>query len=333
VQFAIDSGILIFGIKENKDGTLALTPVELAGFAERIEQVARSIPDPLVSVTFKIIPCQGDPSKGYVFVKIPSTSEAPHMVDGVYYGRGDKMKVKLSDIRVRELHHQRAGRRINAEERLAQIMKNDPTPSQNQSQAHIFLVATPQTLQPGKCMEFIRGAGNQERVHKLINLALTECNLVPNETGPLNGISDWHLRTDGVALTSMHFQSGRPIVPMYSDEVGATELEISEDGEIRIFYGSFSRKIPPQWVSAEGAPASYVLFDALAPILTRQLISLATELAHQTGLRCEWSFGLGASGIAGLAAATDRMGRYRPIYDSRENYYSMVASASLVEME
>jgi hypothetical protein len=50
-SFAIDGGTLIVGIAEDKDNRLLPSPLSPSrGLAEKMEQVARSIPDPPLNV-------------------------------------------------------------------------------------------------------------------------------------------------------------------------------------------------------------------------------------------------------------------------------------------
>jgi predicted HTH transcriptional regulator len=67
--------------------------------------VARSIPDPPLNVITEVI--ETAPGTGYLIVHIPASPAAPHMVEGRYFGRGDKTKHRLSDAEVLRLHAQR----------------------------------------------------------------------------------------------------------------------------------------------------------------------------------------------------------------------------------
>jgi hypothetical protein len=84
-SFAIDSGTLIYGIAEDKvNRTFTLTPQPLNGLAEKLEQIARSIPDPALSIVSDEIPADADSTQGYLVVHIPASPIAPHMVDNRY---------------------------------------------------------------------------------------------------------------------------------------------------------------------------------------------------------------------------------------------------------
>jgi predicted HTH transcriptional regulator len=93
-QFGIDGGILLIGVAESKDASPQWepTPIPLSGLGERIEQVARSTIDPALYVRVSQFSSGVDPATGYVVVEVPASPQAPHMVDGIYYGRGDKMR-------------------------------------------------------------------------------------------------------------------------------------------------------------------------------------------------------------------------------------------------
>jgi hypothetical protein len=99
-KFGPDGGVLIVGV--NDDGQL--TPIQLAEQRERIDQIGRTIPDPPMHVRIEEIPAAGQPGKGYLLVVVPPSPDAPHMVDGRYYGRGDTTKHVLSDAEVQALH-------------------------------------------------------------------------------------------------------------------------------------------------------------------------------------------------------------------------------------
>lgn len=65
-SLAVDGGLLIIGVGEDKStGDLYLTPVPLAGLAERVDQIAHSIPDPPIAVTIRSIP-SGTANHGYL---------------------------------------------------------------------------------------------------------------------------------------------------------------------------------------------------------------------------------------------------------------------------
>ena len=81
-SFAVDGGTLIIGVQENKESrTFELAPQPLNGLPEKIEQVARTIPDPPLTILTQEISAAADDGTGYLVVHIPASPVAPHMVD------------------------------------------------------------------------------------------------------------------------------------------------------------------------------------------------------------------------------------------------------------
>jgi len=77
-SFAIDGGTLIIGLEENKQASALLLVLQpLPGLAERIEMVARTIPDPPLAVLCWPIPSDRDGSCGYLIVHIPPWRDSP----------------------------------------------------------------------------------------------------------------------------------------------------------------------------------------------------------------------------------------------------------------
>src|SRR6266508_3410477 len=98
---ALDSGVLVIGIDEDDLGRAkAVMPVDLAGFAERIDQVAVHRCDPPVPVSITPLPNPGEETVGVLVVEVPAHPHAPVMVDGRYFGRGERGVRQLADAEV-----------------------------------------------------------------------------------------------------------------------------------------------------------------------------------------------------------------------------------------
>ncbi|MGB8941887.1 MAG: ATP-binding protein [Streptomyces sp.] len=142
-SFAIDGGTMIIGLAEDKEkGTFSLAKQPLKGLPERVEQVAGSIPDPPLVILTDPIRSEADPAQGYLVVHIPASPLAPHMVDGRYFGRGDKTKRILPDSEVFRLHERRRNAEQDALTLLRQEIDDDPM-REIGKQSHMFLVAQP----------------------------------------------------------------------------------------------------------------------------------------------------------------------------------------------
>ncbi len=90
-SFAIDGGALLVGVDEDKNNrSFSLAPQPLTGLVERVEDIAATIIDPPLDVTPYEIKSEQQQGCGYLLVEVRPSPFAPHMVDGVYYGRGEK---------------------------------------------------------------------------------------------------------------------------------------------------------------------------------------------------------------------------------------------------
>jgi hypothetical protein len=136
-------GYLIFGVDEDKQNH-SFTVVDMplpAQLDQAIDQVARTLITPPLLVTPTLLTNPANPGYGLMLVEVPESPDAPHMVDGVYYGRSETGKVKLSDERVEYL----ISRRGRTEARLADAMAETAAvdPFKEAEAAHLYFTAVP----------------------------------------------------------------------------------------------------------------------------------------------------------------------------------------------
>lgn len=323
-QFAIDSGNLVFGVDEQDDSTPQLTPLALAGLAERIEQVARTIPDPPLAVTCTAIPSAADPTTGYLWVHVPASGIGPHMVDSIYYGRGDKTRTRLSDSEVRRHHRLReiADDQIVLE--LDNYIARDPVPPDERQQAHLFVVAVPTTPRAEMLVDLAEGARRHEIATGLVTRGVDAVPLgssfSPN-IGETTGTFTY--RADGIAF-SYGLSANRSLDIDRHNSENAIEVEISDEGTVRVMTTRFSD---------EDRGGQQVLFEIMLPVLARQTISIAAEVADHASYGGGWLLGVAATGIAGLPAHLSGrwvLGRHAVGTDQDE--YRQTTSCSTAEL-
>ena len=108
----VDGGVLVYGLGgDDPTRPNALLPFDLAGAAERIDQVAQmAIAEP-PTIEIHDIPVQDGSGVGYLAVEIPASPRAPHMVtlegDNRYYGRGATGNRILTEGEVARLYSRR----------------------------------------------------------------------------------------------------------------------------------------------------------------------------------------------------------------------------------
>ncbi|MFP8959027.1 DEAD/DEAH box helicase family protein [Streptomyces nanhaiensis] len=267
-SFAVDGGTLLIGVAEDTEHrTLTLAPQPLAGLAERVENIARTLPDPPLPVLTDPIPCESDPARGYLIVHIPPSPAAPHMVDGRYFGRGDKTKHPLADADVVRLHQRRRTAEDDALALLREEIGRDPLAGAG-DQSHLFLLAQPAAGRRDMLLELTSDPNWNTRLWHFQNAAtpgletlLRDVQAAPGLTHATNG----HRRARGVAKASPALGEGRTYnAPRDGHDPDVIEVQVFEDGGLRLFSSRLSDQLPS---------GEQILLDAAVVNLTRRLLA------------------------------------------------------------
>lgn len=295
-SFAVDGGTLIIGIREDKPArTFHLAPQPLKGLPEKVEQVARSLADPPLNVLTEAIEASANDGTGYLIVHIPASAGAPHMVDGRYYGRGDKTKYQMADTEVVRHHVLRKVSETEALELLQQEIDQDPLGEYGE-QSHFFLVAQPTAGRGDMLLELTSGPNWQHRLAIVVNEAYTpELNLILQEFSPnLSDATQGQRRAGGAALATHNLANGRQHRPMgqWGGE-DALEVQFLEDGGLRLYSSRLSDN------PAESNGGEQALFDAAAVGLTRRMLEVVRLTAEGAGYFGNWSIAVGATRLQG----------------------------------
>ena len=127
---AAEGGVLIIGVEETLSA-FQVAPIDDRGARERIEQVARDIPDPPVRVESHIIEANSQ-GRGVLWIEIPPSPDLLHQVGGTYYERGDTQSRPMRDSDVADrmaLRRDRQGRiLLDLEEALQREQPPYPAP-------------------------------------------------------------------------------------------------------------------------------------------------------------------------------------------------------------
>ncbi|HUP14771.1 MAG TPA: ATP-binding protein [Acidimicrobiia bacterium] len=301
-SLAVSGGILLVGIADAKDRDRsnplsALHPIPLAGIAERVEQIALTRCDPPLFVRCVAIPSEGDPDVGYLSVQVPPSSVAPHMVEGKYWGRGDRTKRQLTDSDVVALHDRRRLLNRDASETLDSYIARDPLVEAGiePTLAHLFVVALPRPGRPTMLLDAVPQHGQWQKW--LLSLIRRRANLYPpfgSKWAPDFGdATNCTTRSDGWAASCYDLQAGRQLASADRED-HLLEIELSEDGEVRVFCGRASAVADPG-----RAPDVAVLFDVLIAGLVYRSVQLAADVAAETGYLGDWAIGVAVVGAKG----------------------------------
>lgn len=325
---AVDGGAILVGVAE-VNGRCEPTPVELAGLPERVEQVALSIPDPPIAVTCSAIPTLDDPTHGYLLIDVPASGQAPHMVDGVYRGRGDKTKVRLSDADVGRLHRQREQSSDSFERLLHEYVERDPVPPKERHRAHGFVVAVPTHPRPEMLLN-ARGSHDwtptlgtvlQDGMHTPGTVLEQAGGYTPN----LRDLHELARRAEGAAFDTGLDPARRPF-PSYDESPhssGILEFELTEEGAVRVMTTRLS-----DTVDARGPQ---VFIDVL-PDLTRRVVGAAAAVSNLTGYAGQWYLGVAACGLAEARVFGGLVNAHLAVFGADQDTYDKTTFASTAEL-
>jgi hypothetical protein len=321
-SLAIDGGLLIIGVDEDKD--YAVTPVPLDGLAERVEQVAGSrIDEPLPVAGFIEIESAAKPSDGYLLVRVPASPRAPHMVENRYWGRGNKTKHMLSDAEVERLIAQRARWAVNAETALSDWIAADPIAPEKRENAHLFVVADPVPPRERLLLPVL-GVGDYTATFR--DLVAATKHQAPGTFAPdmPTHLSNFSTTADGWAWKSYAVFGQREEGEQGRErEKGALIVEICENGQLRMMCGR----------ATEDYNGKRLMFDDLVLGLTARILSLAEGVSHATGFLGSWDFGVAITMLRGAISNRRYSGGFFPGPPYTADNYTASTRAALAEIE
>lgn len=308
-SFAIDGGALLIGVREDKANRKFFPgPFALHDVVERVELIAATLVEPSLPVYPREIPSDRE-GFGYLWVDIPESPDAPHMVDGRYYGRGERTNRKLGDAEVRRLHRNRGAELELSRTALDALHNHDPYPSArlaadteagpDAEHGHLYLVATPHRRIADRADNLIWDTPEQLR---LIERA---------SSAALNGwLSNWSSYLDmsnrevrhSTALSLTNLSEVEKREP-YSERYGM-ELRVEADGTVGMIYTGFSTE------ADDDRPGE--IEDGMAVGGTWKLLSVVERVALQIGYTGSWDIAL---------RATRLKGRQSSMIDNRRRFY------------
>jgi hypothetical protein len=330
--FSIDGGTIVVGIDEKKPDGEPRHPVTLKGLPEKLEQIAQMSIHPPLQISCTTIDSGNDDGKGYVLVHIPASALAPHQVDSTYYARSDKTTIRMSEPEVERLYQRRAQWNRDADDMLAKYMAAGPLIGRMHP-PQLFIVARPVGGWPEMCRDLVSGPDWQGKIHQLkfnirhdesIGRVLTEAGIHPGSGGFLSNIPMYE-KTGTGALVSNRMSPGQPVKDNGTDR----RLEISEDGEMRLFFNALHF----QWGLNDVPRTGLNLASVVA--LVRELLGVARYLSNRCGHSAMWDFGLGLDGMSGVKPI---LNIHNPFYaDDHPGYpaaeYHQTARASVLDLE
>ena len=285
-SFAVDGGLLLIGIEDHNSYAGRVCGVELAGLADRVDQVARDRVRPSLVVRSQEIRDPDRPGWGCLLVHVPPSPQAPHMVDYVYYGRGDRANTRLADEQVRAIIEDRRRGHVDVVAELRRMADDDPIRGDDRQLGHLYLLAQPEIATEEIFLDLLARADAVQVLQEIIGQIRRDRGSATTGFEPdTNWLSHWAPRAEGMALTS------------YSPEEGADheqtllEIVIREDGGIRLICGRGTFAVRPGFWPEDRPRMAIAVMLVLG--LTNSMAALAGQLADQFGAyQGQWRLGV-----------------------------------------
>jgi hypothetical protein len=276
-SLAVDGGVLVLGVVDADGAAGEVVDVDLAGLADRVDQVARAAVTPPLTVLCRPLLNPDRAGRGVLLVEVPASADAPHMVDDRYWGRTGRRKEPLADAQVRQLLAARARRTDAAAELLGQLEADSPLTAQN-PQGNLFALAVPHTPRPDALADLIYGPDASGRLIALRDRVWAAVPGASTFEPGLTAATRYEPAPDGASLLTP--RDGGPYWP------GLVDLHFGEDGGVRLSCGRGTDDV------GDGLHRRRVVIGALVIGLTRGTLALATALADETGYAGSWDLGL-----------------------------------------
>jgi hypothetical protein len=105
---ALLGGVLIYGIQEDEHALASgITPLELKGLPEKVQQIVDSAISPAPSVGIEAIAKPGAPERGVLIVRVPASTLAPHYAGERFPARSGTTTRYLAEREIESLYERR----------------------------------------------------------------------------------------------------------------------------------------------------------------------------------------------------------------------------------
>lgn len=327
-SFALHGGQLVIGIAEDKETrNFSLSPQPLEGAVEKLESIAQHRIDPPLFIRVREVPSDADSLLGYLFVEVPPSPTAPHMVEGRYFARVDRTKQRMSDAAVVQAHASRRHVADQVQDELDAWVSRDVVGNVLRLSGHLHVVAEPLSqFTPSVLMKVTR-AKEPNDAQRLAMAARRDVPQTLSRFSPMPGRGQWVRRAQGGALTSL--RSGVPRLEEGGEE-DLVDLEFRDNGGFRILMGRLTdiKRLHIQTVS--------LVFDIGLVAYAAYAVALARHITDETGYRGAWGFGVNGDLLAGhvsFVRANDMRNATRYVDEYSANDYSAIVVAQLAEIE
>ena len=329
-SLAVDGGLLLIGIEDHNSYAGNVRGVELARLADRVDQVARDRVRPSLVVRSHEIPDPDRPGRGCLLIHVPPSAEAPHMVDYVYYGRGDRANVRLGDEQVRAIIESRSRGRTDVVAELRRMADDDPITGTQRQLGHLYLLAQPETASEEILLDLLARNDTAQVLQEILReIARNRGSGTTGFEPDIQWLQHRIPRAEGMAIASYSPEDGPP------REQSLLELVIREDGGIRLICGRGTDAFRRAGILPEERPLMAII-TMLALGLTHCVAALAGRLGDEyAAYQGQWRLGVRMDRLRG-AVPLDLLQGGNPLHRPGNQYsrdeYEKVTSASTEEL-
>jgi hypothetical protein len=313
-SLAVDGGLLVVGVADNGGRAGAVVGAELGGLAQRIDQVARDRIHPPLMVMPRELPHPTDDGRGCVLVSVPASPGAPHMVDGLYWGRSSTGKRVLTDSDVRRILELRQPDTEAFLVDLRSMVDDDPFPAGERTQSHLYVLAKPLSARDDALVPLLTDSSVSTNVAEVLE-AIRRVRPATEDFQPdVHGATQQTRRAAGLGFSSHNAE--RPYEPGFVDFV------IRWDGAVALMCGRGSDQRLGRITESEDR----ILFPSTVLGLVYAAVALAGRLADTHGAyQGEWTVGVRLDRMRGVRAwSADAFGRVTGHAYTAEGYEQVV---------
>ena len=270
---AAQGGVLVIGVEEPKGSVPRVTPIETRGSRERVEQIARDIPEPPVQLESHIL-VDDAPGRGVLWIEIPASAALLHQVAETYYTRDDTQTRPMSDAEVADRMDLRKDRGGPIERALDKALAREQ-PVAPSLHGRTCIVARPIGAPDREFFEPTRGHDAWEAFVAAWPPAPRVPQLVPHRY--------WGQISHRFAASGSDFHCDRTLLS-YRD------IEFEENGA----FSQLSYSLDWEDKNPGG------VYPVLALLACRDAISLVAAVQRYTGQRRTWDVAFSISNVESL---------------------------------
>jgi hypothetical protein len=277
---AVDGGLLVVGIRDQNGKAGEVVGTSLAGLADRGDQVSRDRVHPPLIVRPVEVPDPSRQGHGCLIVVVDASTEAPHMADDRYWGRGPTGKRNLGDSDVRRLLDLNSRRRDDFARTFREQVEAGPL--SGRGCLHVRL--SPRAGRSGALTQLV------DTPHELMNLVANAAR--PDPRGwRIDSLLQSRKRVGGIDLSNVDLNGPQSAI---GSQFGYafTVLSVRDDGQVGLTVAGIVGDLEVngqngRWVSTDGIVSC-----------TRQLLAVVARLADLAGYGGSWDVGMAVTDLS-----------------------------------